>query len=132
MRSIVCIVVLLPVLFMSCSRVEGSFAFKKFQDTSFKKYRKTKEFSSQESVRWMFTVAKEITSPLKLGVILQKRELIWVSVSSRVELLHRTRHRIYGTIENYDPGLYKILITNVKAGNSVVGQCSFRIFKEDN
>jgi len=125
--------VVVPLMFLlllvSCSKIDGFFAFKKFQDTSYKKYSIHKEFSRNESVKWMF-VASKVSSPTKIGVLLLKRELVWVPVSSRKEIIHLTKRRIYGEIKDLEAGNYKILITNIKKGNSIVGQCLFKVFEE--
>jgi hypothetical protein len=118
------------LIFFSCSKIDGFFSFKKFQDTSFKKYSIHKEFSQNESVRWMFTASK-VSTPVSIGVLLMKKELIWVTVSSRKDLLHLKKQRVYGDIKDLEPGSYKILITDIKNKNSVVGQCNFKIYNNN-
>ncbi len=124
MRNRVFLIILLAILLSGCGKLSGEFAFKRSNEDSYKKIDGAIEFEKNEKIMWVY-VFKEVPESHNIGVVLLKREIIWVDISNEVEEISERNKIIYGVIENLKDGLYKIILTNQ---NDVIAEKEFTIF----
>ena len=125
----------LPAIFLiagvmilpGCGRLSGQFGFRTFFDQAYKKVKGVPEFRSNERVQWVF-VFNEIKNKYSIGVIVQKKEIVWADVIKETKWISPERKIIYGTIENYAEGEYKILILEE---NKIIGVQKFLVYQND-
>lgn len=104
------IIVLSCLVFTSCGKLDGTFAFKKKIDHHYRKMQAQPQFHKNESVQWVY-VFKKFRGKHKIGVILLKKEVVWIDVLSWHDTINQRNKIIYGSIENFEAGEYKILLT---------------------
>ena len=129
---------LLPILFfafsavlLSCGKPSGEFAFKLPEDKGYKKPAVFQEFNSADEVSWIYSFSS-IRGRLKLGVILLRKELVWVDVLSYSDYADSEKRRIYGEIKGLEPGDYRLMITEINENDRVVlDEIEFYIFTDD-
>jgi hypothetical protein len=131
-RSIICLVLLLSMtaLALSCGGVKGEFGFKRFGDDTYHRLDGAPEFASDEEIAWVFKLAKKY-SERDIGVLIQKKELVWVEVSSRNQHITETDKAVYGTIKDLQPGEYKLVLTLVKDDNSLIDSKDFSVYERE-
>ncbi|MCU0821966.1 MAG: hypothetical protein MUC95_05770, partial [Spirochaetes bacterium] len=78
-------------------------------------------------ISWIF-VFKNAGDVRKISVVILKKELVWVDIDSRLENISETSNIIYGDIENYNEGMYKIMISD---GGIVISEKEFSVFVDD-
>ncbi len=127
--SIACIALLLAVTALSCG-VRGEFGFKRFGDDTYHRIDGLPEFPSDEEVAWVFMLKKKYTDR-DIGTIFQKKELVWVDVISKVQRITETDKAVYGTIREFQPGEYRIILTQVKDANRIIDSKEFIIYERD-
>ncbi len=114
-------------LILGCGKLKGEFAFRTFDREAYTRIEGTPEFEQSEFISWVF-IFEEITERHDIGVIIMKKELVWVDVNTRLERITPMRNIIYGEIKDYEEGTYKMIITK---DGSVINQKEFVIFKDD-
>jgi len=127
------LIVLIPVLFaVSCSKSKGDFAFKRFHDGTFKKISSIPEFSSDEEIKWIYRFRKK-TGNQKIGVIIQKKEVVWVDIFTGIESISPTYSIINGIIKELKPGDYKIILSDMTDGTDIelIDEKEFIIYNKD-
>lgn len=127
--SIACLALLLAVTALSCG-VRGEFGFKRFGDDIYHRIDGTPEFASDEDVDWVFMLKKPYGGR-SIGVICQKKELVWADVTERSQQITETDKAIYGTIKDLQPGEYRLLLTQVKENNTLIASKDFIIYERD-
>lgn len=115
------------MIFPGCSKLSGEFGFRTFFDQAYKKVKGVPEFRSSERVQWVF-VFKEVKDTHSIGIIVQKKEIVWADVVKETKVITPERKIIYGTIENYPEGEYKIIILEE---NKILGNQSFLVYQND-
>ncbi len=115
------------VLLAGCSRPEGEFAFRTDIDNRFKRLNGIPEFPQQEKVGWCFVFKKDY-GERDIGVIVMKKEIVWVDVVQQRERIDSSKRVIFGTIEGYTKGRYKIILTD---NNEIIGEKEFIVYSED-
>ena len=122
------IFILLFVSFFSCTVGNGQFAFKYDLDDAFRRIEGDIEFAADKRVDWIYRFNRNIISS-KIGIIILKKEIVWVEVKSRSIMLENDRI-IYGTIEGLDEGTYKIMLTDVM-NEAEIDEVIFNVYNDD-
>jgi hypothetical protein len=128
--SIACLALLLAVTALSCSGVKGTFGFKRFGDDTYHRIDGTPEFASDEEVAWVFMLKKPYSDRV-IGIVCQKKELVWSDVTVRSQRITETDRAVYGTIKDFEPGDYRIMLTLVKDNNRLIESKDFIIYERD-
>ncbi len=109
-----------------CGKLEGEFAFREIGDKAYRKVSGVPEFAESNRIEWVFKF-KEIVEKYNIGIILLKKELVWVDIDTRIERIDEKKNLIYGVIEKLEKGNYKILITEKE---TIVGEKEFVVYSE--
>lgn len=112
---------------VSCSKETGTFAFRNNDDDRFIIRDGLYEFNKDEKEDWSFCFAK-VSKQKKIGVVILKKEKVWVDIYSFYDTVSKNKPCIYGHIGNYEVGTYKILI--VDKGNTIAEK-EFVIYDKD-
>jgi hypothetical protein len=110
-----------------CGELSGQFGFKTFMDQAYKKVAGVPEFPGNKRIQWVF-VFDEVKGKHSVGVIIQKKEIVWADVVKETKWITPERKILYGTIENYTEGEYKILILE---NNKIIGNQDFIVYQND-
>lgn len=129
-RATAVLVVLGALVVAGCSRPAGEFGFKTPFEDKYRKPSGTPEFMSSQEVQWV-CVLEGIKTRSQIGIIYQKKEVVWVEVKNDSNFVDRQNLIIYGTIANLSPGQYRILITDVKNENRIIARKYFRIYADE-
>lgn len=121
--------VMLLLLFVSCGRLEGEFALRRFSDDVFRKAGGSFECRVTEEVQWAY-VLKKADRRRDIGVVIQKKEIGWVEVKTRTDYIGLEKRAVHGLINGYGPGEYQIVILDVSDDNSVLGRLKFFVYDE--
>ncbi|HOT46512.1 MAG TPA: hypothetical protein PLM53_17160 [Spirochaetota bacterium] len=114
---------------VSCS-MEGTFGFKKFGQDTYHKFEGTPEFASDEPVGWAFVFKKKYGERV-IGIVYQKKELVWVEVFTRSARIDNFNKVVYGTIKDLEPGQYRIVITELEKDNKLIDSKDFIIYEKE-
>lgn len=99
------------MIFLSaCGQLKGKFACKSQLDDHYRKMNNNHEIKSDEKIKWVYVFDK-FSGKHKIGVIILKKEIVWVDVLSWQDVVTPTENIIYGTIEDFQDGEYKIILT---------------------
>jgi hypothetical protein len=130
-RSVTCLALLLAMtaLALSCG-VKGEFGFKRFGDDTYSKIGGTPEFASDEEISWVFLLKKKY-SERDIGIVCQKKELVWVDVLTRVQRITPTDRAIYGTIKDFQPGEYHLILTLPEDDNDIIDSKDFIVYDRE-
>ena len=112
--------------FPGCGKLEGEFAFREIGNKAYRMVSGVPEFAESDRIEWVFRF-KEIVEKHNIGIILLKKELVWVDIHTRIEIINEKKNLIYGTIEKLEKGNYKILITEKE---TIIGEKEFVIYSE--
>jgi len=123
----VILILIVVVTVISCYNHTGTFSFKTSGDDRFIIKDNLCEFDKNDIVDWTFCF-NNIRSNQKIGAIILKKEKVWVDIFSFYETVNRDKACMYGHIEDYDEGLYKIVIT---FKDKVIAEKEFVIFNEE-
>ena len=123
----VILILIVVVTVISCYSYTGTFSFKTSGDDRFIIKDNLCEFDKNDIVYWTFCF-DNVRSNQKIGAIILKKEKVWVDIFSFYETLNRDKPCMYGHIEDYDEGLYKIVIT---FKDKVIAEKEFLIFNEE-
>lgn len=127
--SIACLALLLAITVLSCG-VKGEFGFKRFGDDTYHRIDGMPEFASDEEVAWVFMLKKKYTER-DIGIVCQKKELVWVDVINTSKSITETDKAVYGAIKGFEPGEYRIILTQVKDANRIIDSKDFIIYERD-
>ena len=120
----VIIVVILSLSIVGCGKLEGEFAFKTFFDDVYRRIQGVPQFDDTMEVNWVY-VFNEVHGYHNIGVVIMKKEIIWVDIEKRIENINESKRTIYGRIKDLEEGRYKIIIA--KAGK-IIDQKEFLIY----
>ena len=130
-RIILILFLAFSAVMLSCSRPSGEFAFKLPEDKGYRKPAALSEFNSSDEVNWIYSFSS-ISGRLKLGVILLRKELVWVDVLSYSDYTDSEKTTLYGKIQGLEPGDYRLVITEiVEDEQKVLDEIEFYIFTDD-
>ncbi|MCX8122960.1 MAG: hypothetical protein N3F66_02195 [Spirochaetes bacterium] len=125
-KSIFLLFIFLLILY--CSKATGTFAFKNSNDDRYIIKDELCEFNHDEKIDWSFCFAK-LSKQKKIGVVILKKEKVWIDIYSFYDNVSKNKPCIYGNIQNYEEGRYKIVI--VDSGNTIAEK-EFVIYNENN
>jgi len=106
---------LILILFLavfSCGKPKGEFAFKLPEDKGYRKIVNTPEFDSAAEVDWIYSFGS-FRGRRNLGVIILKRELLWVDILAYTDFVDAEKKIVYGNIRGLEPGDYRLMITEI-------------------
>lgn len=106
------LIIFIIIISLACGSQKGEFAFKFSLDDAFRKIKGNVEFPYGQEVQWAY-IYKEIPASKKVGVILLKKEIVWVEKSVKSDHVDRSKKVIFGTISNLEEGRYKIMLTDI-------------------
>ena len=132
MKKIILLIILFHFsFFVSCGKPEGDFAFKLPEDRGYKKILSTPEFDSNVSVNWIFTLSS-IRGKTDYGIIILKKELIWVDILSYTDYTDSEKQSIYGTIKDLEPGDYRLMITEIDGDDQrAISEIEFYVYTDE-
>lgn len=130
MKSRISVLFFIFSLLFSCAKPHGEFAFKVEHDKGYRINPERLEFDSNKKMMWIYSF-KNIRSRIKLGVVILKRELSWVDVLSRPDYVDSKKKIVYGTFNNYEPGDYRIIITQIDDdGSAKIDECTLYLYSD--
>ncbi len=115
------------VAFSGCGKLKGQFGFRTMADDRYQKITGVPEFKKSDRVDWVY-VFNSVKGPHSIGVFVMKKELVWVEMIKDTRQIRPGRAILYGTIENYDEGRYKILLTEK---NSLIDEKEFIVYDSE-
>lgn len=127
MRKQLLLLTLPLLLFLSCGSPKGEFAIKRVHDDAYHRVTKSLEFNVSEKIRWVYRF-KSAPGEIKVAVFIKKLVLVPVDMETRVVPLDLTTRYIYGTIEDYKPGSYEIILVMV-GDNEIIDRVGFEIYQ---
>jgi len=115
---------------LSCGKPKGEFAFKLPEDKGYKKVIHTPEFDSAVEVDWIYTFDR-IRGRVNLGVIILKKELLWIDILAYSDYADSEKKIVYGRIKGLDPGDYRIMITEIgEEEQTIIDELYFYIYTD--
>jgi hypothetical protein len=124
------LIVLALVLMVSCGRSKGEFAFKTFYDDGYRKTTEELEFDANKEIKWVYAF-NDASEGQRVGVIYQKKEIVWVEIDTEVYTLTLENKHIFGTIKDFPEGLYKIVLIDVEENNELIDERLFRVYNDE-
>ncbi|HRZ25390.1 MAG TPA: hypothetical protein P5295_01155 [Spirochaetota bacterium] len=115
---------------LSCGRISGTFALKYPMEDSYRRVQGDLEIDKEVPVQWVFKLDKVPSEKTPIGVMLMKKELVWVDVLIQNAVAGPENAVIYGTIRDLDEGSYKIMLTDVRK-SSEIAELEFMIYSDD-
>ena len=132
MKRLYLLIIFFSLLLPACSSLEGEFAFRKNYDETYYRPVVPLEFSVNDDVKWVYRFKKTRRVPsTKVGIILMKRELVWVDIFTSSQDVSRSDPFVYGTIPRLSSGEYKILLTDLKDQNRLIDEITFLIYEDE-
>lgn len=132
MKKIILLIVLFNFsVFVSCGKPGGEFAFKLPEDKGYKKINSTPEFDSNVAVNWIFNL-NSVRGRTDYGIIILKKELVWVDILAYTDYTDSEKKNIYGTIKDLEPGDYRLIITEIDEDDQKsIGEIEFYIYTDE-
>lgn len=124
LNSTLLLLVIVCVSIVSCSKDTGRFGFKTSGDDRFMTKNNFCEFNHTEKVEWVFCFDR-VSKSKEVGVVILKKEKVWVNVYSFSQTVNRNKQCIFGQIHNYNEGIYRIVITDK---DTVIAEQEFTIY----
>lgn len=125
----ICAVILLGMLAVSCG-MEGAFGFKKFGQDTYHRLDGVPEFASDEAVDWVFVFKKKYGEHA-VGIVYQKKELVWIEMLTRTSRIDVDNKVVYGSIKDLPPGNYQIVLTDLGNNNKLIDSKDFIIYEKE-
>lgn len=113
----------------SCG-LQGTFGFKKFGQDTYHRLDGVPEFASDETVEWAYVFKKKY-GERTIGIVYQKKELVWVEMLTGTGRIDEFNRIVYGTIRDFPPGTYQIVLTDLKNDNRMIATREFVIYERD-
>ena len=131
MRGVKAVILLFfAVALLSCGKPEGEFAFKLQEDKGYRKVLNSPEFDSAVEVDWIYTFNR-IRGRVNLGVIILKKELLWIDILAYTDYADSEKKMVYGTIKGLDPGDYRLMITEIKDNEqNIIDEVYFYLYSD--
>lgn len=108
-RSIKPLLCLMCLLISFCSKEKGEFAYKFADMDGYRRLDFEAEFSINDKIQWIykFPKSKEVR---KLGIVIQKKETVWVDVHKDKGVVFPASGIYYGEIDSLEEGRYRITV----------------------
>jgi hypothetical protein len=120
------------LLILSCGKMKGEFAFQNPGEKGYKVNKSRLEFNSSESVNWIYKFDTTPGGRIKLGVIILKKEIGWIDILTTTDYIDPMKNIIYGTLKDYEPGDYKIVIVELTSeGNITIDEVEVYIYSDE-
>lgn len=111
---------------MGCGGLKGEFAIKQPLADEYRRVEGIPEFPADWAIDWVY-VFREVKDVHTIGVILMKREIVWVDVRARTERIDPAQKVIYGVIEGLEKGRYRLLIAEK---GKIIGEMEFVVYDD--
>lgn len=111
---------------MGCGGLKGEFAVKQPLADEYRRVDGVPEFPTDGHVDWVYAF-REVKDVHTIGVILMKREIVWVDVNARTERIDPAQKVIYGAIEGLETGRYRLLIAEK---GKIIGEMEFVVYDD--
>lgn len=131
LRSVTVTLLLLSLLANACGKLEGEFALRRYSDDVYRKISGPFECAADEEVQWSYVFSK-VAKRSDIAVIVQKKEIGWVESRSNLDYVDLEKKVVHGTIKNFEPGEYQIVILHVDNKNHVLGRLKFFVYEGSN
>lgn len=125
--AIIACLLVIAIPGLSCTKPKGAFAFKDELENRYKTVQGSPEFEHGKTVDWVYQFDKSY-GIRKIGVVVVRKELVWVDIRRRLVPIDKSTWTIYGKISNYQPGTYKIMITEK---SDLLDELEFTIYPAD-
>lgn len=132
MKKFILLIILVYVsAVVSCGKSQGEFAFKLPEDKGYKKVNSMPEFDNSAAVNWIYTFSS-MRGQVNYGIIILKKELVWVDILSYTDYTDSGKKSIYGTLKDLDPGDYRLVITEIDDHDQkVVDEIEFYVYTDE-
>ncbi len=118
------------MVFLSCSKPMGQFGFKYPMDKGYLVKPPRYEFDCNKKLLWIYSFP-QLSSRIDIGIVIMKKKLFWVDVFTKKDYVDSEKKIIYGEMEGYEPGNYKIIITEIEDGKTrTIGECPLYLFSD--
>ncbi len=127
-KKVILILFLIPFL-ISCGRLKGEFSVKYPLDETYRRIHRKPEIRNDQTVKWIYRF-KTMPDKLTVGVVVMKKEALWIDYSSYRETVSGTSPILYGQIKNYPPGEYRIVITDFLKENKIIDDLYLQVYSD--
>lgn len=132
MRKIPLVLLISVSLTVACGKIKGEFAFQTPLDKSYRIKQQRLEFNVSDEIKWIYKFSSAPAKNIKLGVIIMKKELGWVDIMSMPDYIDGMKMIVYGTIKDFEPGDYRIVITEITEDETtIIDKCDFYLFSDE-
>ncbi|HOO71192.1 MAG TPA: hypothetical protein PK926_05460 [Spirochaetota bacterium] len=121
---------LLLVFSVSCLKLKGEFALKFAMQDSYRRITAPVQINKNETVQWLYQLDTMPSQKVQIGIILLKKEVIWVDVLVQDDIIGMDVNVVYGTIKDLDEGQYRLVLTDVKK-NAEIDSFEFTVYSDD-
>lgn len=121
------IVIISLFILSSCIRINGIFAYKDKYMDYYKKFENGISFNQKREINWVYKIDK-ISKKTSIGVVVLKKELVWIDVIKYSYTVDLLKPNVYGKIENLEPGMYKIVLMHE---NDMIDSINFKIYEDE-
>lgn len=127
-RPVIVTLLLLSFLAVACGKLQGEFALRRYSDDVYRKVSGPFECAAAEEVQWSYVFSK-VAKRSDIAVVVQKKEIGWVESRSNLDYIDLEKKVIHGTIKNFEPGEYQIIILRVEKKNEVLERLKFFVYE---
>jgi len=132
MKRLSALIILSLLLPLACGKIKGEFAFQTPLDKSYKIKQERLEFNVSDEIKWVYKITTAPSKKTKLGIIIMKKELGWVDIISMPDYVDELKSIVYGTIKDFEPGDYRIVITEITDDETIIiDKCDFYLFSDE-
>jgi hypothetical protein len=108
-RSIKPLLCLFCLVISFCSKEKGEFAYKFADMDGYRRLDSEAEFSINDRIQWIYKFPKS-KEDRKLGIVVQKKETVWVDVYKDKGVVFPASGIYYGEIDSLEEGRYRITV----------------------
>ncbi len=109
-----------------CGGLKGEFAVKRPLADEYRRVTGMPEFSTAGRADWVY-VFNNVDEEHTIGVVLMKKEIVWVDVNVRTERIDAAQKVIYGAIEGLGKGRYRLMMAEK---GKVIGEMEFIVYDD--
>jgi hypothetical protein len=109
-----------------CGGLKGEFAVRKPPADEYRRVAGIPEFPASERTEWVYAFPR-VEEEHTIGVVLMKKELVWVDVNVRTERIDPLQKVIYGTIEGLEKGNYRLIMAEK---GKILDEMEFIVYNE--
>ncbi len=119
-------VTVIITLLLSCGGPEGVFAIRLPEEDVYRRAQGSMEIPHDQEVSWVYQFNRSTNDII--GVIIKKKEIVWVEIYNSTARVDPGRQVVYGTIKDLEPGTYQILLTRITDGNEIIDRFDFTVY----